>query len=245
MHSQIENEEIAERYVLGRLAPQEREAFEEHFFGCEECFQKVQDVERFRAGVRDAARRGLCNDALEHPLKRDWAVWLRWAFAVTACTTVALGLVIGWIVGGEIPSLRRELRSTAAQLHQEQQARAEIEQKLASAERPEGNIPFVLLEASRAAEKPESVILAGGAKRLVVWIETGPTRYQSFRMQVFAPGDRLVLSLDHLQRGGYGALAASLPADQLPIGDLRITLTGLNPPPASLLGEYRLKVARQ
>lgn len=244
LHSHIENEEIIERYVQGQLAPDERHAFEEHFFGCEECFEKLQAAERFRAGFRDAARRGLLSDASEVAFKRDRAGWFQWAFAFTACATLALAVITGWIFLKEIPSLRQELQHTVAELQRERQASAEIDQRIASAEQPEANVPLVMLAASRAAEGQQPIVLPRGAKHLVVWVEIGPTRYRTFRMQAFSPGDHLLTSLDHLERGAYGALAASLPIQQLPTGEIRITLTGQNPPPASLVGEYRLTVER-
>ena len=58
MHQQIEDEEIIERYVRNQLGAEERKAFEEHYFTCEECFGKLEATERFIAGVRDAGRRG-------------------------------------------------------------------------------------------------------------------------------------------------------------------------------------------
>ena len=245
MHSEIDREEIIERYVLGQLAPEERQAFEEHFFACDQCFQKVQDVERFRAGVRDAASRGLLNEESDPAIKVEQTTWFRWAFGATAFTTAVLALITGWIQTKEIPRLRQALRSTTTQLGMERQARSQLEQNIASANGAEPNVPLIMLQASRAAEKPNIVALATGAKRLIVWIEIGPTRFHSFRMEVFASGDRPILSLDHLEQSSYGALSASLPAEQLPHGDLRIILTGQNPPPASLVGEYRLKIEKQ
>ena len=52
LHSQIENEEIIERYVRSQLTPEARRAFEEHFMGCDKCFEKLQTTERFIAGIR-------------------------------------------------------------------------------------------------------------------------------------------------------------------------------------------------
>lgn len=244
-HPQIESDEIIERYVLGRLAPDERQAFEEHFLACDGCFEKVQDVERFRAGIRDAAGRGSLNEELGQAVRTDNASWLRWAFAITACTTVVLALITGWILSRNMPALRQELHTTTAQLERERQAHADLEQQIASAEGPEPNVPFVMLQATRANEPPSAVTLASGAKRLIVWIEIGPTRYRSFQMEVFAPGDRLVLSLERLERSGYGALAASLPVAQLPTGDLRIIVRGQDPPPASLVGEYQIRIEKR
>jgi hypothetical protein len=244
LHSHTDNEDTIDRYVRGRLTPEERQSFEEHFFSCEQCFRAVQDAERFRAGIRDAARRGLLRDASEDALKLGRPTWFQWALALTACASLGLAVIIGWTHLREIPSLRQEVQRTAAQLQAERRARTDLEQRIASAEQAEANVPLVMLDASRAAERSQAVALPQTAKRLIVWMEIGPTRYRTFRMEVFSPGGHLVASLDHLEHGAYDALAASLPADQLPTGNLRITLTGQNPPPASLIGEYRLRVER-
>ena len=57
-HHEIEQDEIVERYVRHRLAADERLAFQEHYFACDECFAQVQTTARFVAGVRQAARAG-------------------------------------------------------------------------------------------------------------------------------------------------------------------------------------------
>jgi len=244
LHSQVENEEIVERYVRNQLAPEERQAFEEHFFGCEDCFGKLQDVERFQAGVRDAASRGLLSDTARAPFVTGRGVWFPWALAATACTALAFAALAAWTYFNQVPKLRGELDRAAAQLQAERRSRAELEQRTIPVEEAEANVPLVMLQASRAEEQPASILLQPGAKHLVLWIEIGPSHYRDFRLEVFSPEKRLVTSLDHLKRGPYGALAASLPADQLPAGDFRVTLAGQDPPPAALAGEYHLKIRR-
>lgn len=39
--SRIESEDVIERYVTGRLGPEEAEAFERHFFDCDRCWEEV------------------------------------------------------------------------------------------------------------------------------------------------------------------------------------------------------------
>src|SRR5438270_8453217 len=41
-HQQAINKMMAERYLLGELALQERDAFEEHLFDCSACFEQVR-----------------------------------------------------------------------------------------------------------------------------------------------------------------------------------------------------------
>jgi hypothetical protein len=41
-HQQAVNKMMTERYLLGELEPQERDAFEQHLFDCSECFEQVR-----------------------------------------------------------------------------------------------------------------------------------------------------------------------------------------------------------
>ena len=244
LHSQIENEDIVERYVRNRLAPDQRHAFEEHFLGCEGCFEKLQTTERFLAGIRDAAERGLLDDQSKDAFAGRPGTMFKWAFSAVTCAALLLAALTGWTYLSELPKLRGELERTAARLRAEQRSRAELEQRTVPAEQAEANVPLVMLQASRAGEEPAAVLLRPGDRRLVLWIETGPSRYREFRLEVRSQDDRLVTSLDRLERGPYGALAATLPADQLTSGDIRVRVSGQSPPPASLAGEYRFRVRR-
>ena len=41
----VAREQIAERYVTGELSDPDREAFEEHYFHCERCFDELKTVQ--------------------------------------------------------------------------------------------------------------------------------------------------------------------------------------------------------
>jgi hypothetical protein len=239
MHSEIEKAETVERYIRNQLAPAERQAFEEHFLGCDECFEKLQTAERFAAGMRNAAEHGLLQAAPRLPGVNPG--WFGWAFAATACLALILAGLVGWAYFLQMPRLRSELRETAAELAK--QARPQAEQA-APTEQAEAYVPLVMLQASRAEERPPIVTLKPQDDRLVLWIEPGPSRYHDFRLDVFSSSNHLLTSIDHLVMSRYGALAASLPTKQLLAGDFRITLTGQAPPPAALAGEYHLEVRR-
>ena len=239
MHAEIEKAEVVERYVRGQLPPEERQAFEEHFLACDECFEKLQTAERFAAGMRDAAERGF----LKAPPQVSSSGWFAWAFAATACIALVMAGLAGWAYFGRIPQLQSQLRQSTAQLEAEQQTPGRTEQALA-VEQAEANVPLVTLQASRAGGETAQVLLKPDNKQLILWIEPGPSRYREFRLEVFSSQNYLVTSVDHLAVGHYGALAASLPTKQLPAGDFRITLTGRDPPPGALAGEYRLQIRR-
>ena len=46
---QIERDEIAERYLLGRLSADEQERFEVHYFDCKRCLERLQVMEAAQA----------------------------------------------------------------------------------------------------------------------------------------------------------------------------------------------------
>ena len=240
MHSEIEKAETVERYVRNQLAPAERQAFEEHLLGCDECFEKLQAAERFAAGMHDAAERGLL-EVRSQPQGMNPG-WFAWAFAATACIALIMAGLVGWAYFAQTLRLRGELRQAVAQLKNEEQSQTRTEQAI-PLEQAEANVPLVMLQASRAREEAARVVLKPNDNQLVLWIEPGPSRYRDFRMDVFS-GDHLVTSVDHLSLSRYGALAAGLPTKQLPAGDFRITLIGQNPAPAALAGEYHLQVRR-
>lgn len=57
-HKNIEDEEIVERYVLGKLSPEEEKEFEEHYFSCDNCFKEVRRTEWLVNLLREQAKRG-------------------------------------------------------------------------------------------------------------------------------------------------------------------------------------------
>jgi tetratricopeptide (TPR) repeat protein len=85
---EIENSELAEKYILGQLGADEQQSYEEHYFQCSNCFEELQlrqtmqsELGKMRPGAPVVqARRG----------KIDWLAW----GAVAAALLVAAGL--GW-----------------------------------------------------------------------------------------------------------------------------------------------------
>lgn len=247
MHPQIEDEEIIERYVRNQLAEEERKAFEEHFFGCDDCFDKLQVAERFVAGVRDAARRGVLKDSAstEAMSAPRWGAWMFPTLAATSVATMALAVIAAWTLLFQMPKLRRELNQASADASAQREALAALEKQVASATQPETNVPLVMLQATRDPQASASqAVLPAGAGHLVLWIEAPSSKFRNFRLQVETEDHHPVVTLDHLERNAYGALAASLPATQLQPGEFRIMLAGEEPPPASLLAEYKLRIRR-
>ena len=243
LHAQIESEEVIERYVRNQLSPEERQAFEEHFFACGECFEKLQAAERFIAGVRDAAARGLLEGAPKAVPASVAGGWLRWALAACACAAVAFAALAAWLSLNRIPALDAELRQARAQLGVQRQRLTQLQQRAEARDLAQANVPLVILQSSRG-QAASIATLPPDARQLVLWVEIGPTRFRSYRLDIYSPANQPIASLADLIPGPQGALAVSIPSARLPAGDFRVTLRGQDPPPASLLGEYRLQIRK-
>jgi putative zinc finger protein len=242
MHARIDNEDIVERYVRRQLPPDDEHAFDEHLLGCDECFEKVQALERFQSGMREAADRGLLDDEAGTTSSRG--AWLPWAFALTTCTTVASTALAAWLYLDQLPQLRGERDQHAAELARERQSGIERAAP-ATLTQAEANVALVILQASRSRAQAAPVVLTSQSQHLVLWIDVAPSRYRTFHVDLKTPENRPVASVDGLQPNAYGALVASLPTDKLPAGTLRATLSGQDPLPAAVVGEYELSIERR
>ena len=54
-----DREQYAEDYLSGQLSENDKVAFEEHYFGCSDCFHAVQFREQYRSFIRDEAEKQL------------------------------------------------------------------------------------------------------------------------------------------------------------------------------------------
>lgn len=125
-HHEIEQQDIIERYVRHQLQPAERRTFQEHYFGCEQCFAQVQSNAKFIAGVQRSSRVGVLSEGARTvasaPAASWWANWFSPAFALAATACLLLAVTLGWIVLKQIPQLQAEIA-------QERQAREAAEQR--------------------------------------------------------------------------------------------------------------------
>lgn len=245
MHQDIEDQEIIERYVRNQLPLDERRAFEEHFFGCEECFAKLQVMERFIAGLDDAGNRGLLDSSpgSEPSPARAWDSWMVPTLGASFSAAIVLAIVAGWTLFSQMPKLRKQLTQASADVSAQRAAIASLQRQLSFVTQAEPNVPLVMLQATRYASVNEAV-LSPGVGHLVLWVEVPGGKFRSYRLQVETEDHHPVATLDHLERNSYGALAVGLPAEQLQPGEFRIMLTGEEPSPASLLAEYKLRIRK-
>jgi hypothetical protein len=168
-HTDIHQNEVIERYVRGQLQPDERQAFEEHFFICDECFEQVQVNERFIAGVHYAARAntlapGVGQSSITKP-DSPWLTWLKPVLLITTTASLILALAVGWLLFYRMPAMRNELASerqsreeteqrnrqslddTQQEFYNERRERARLENELRQRSPGSSNTPTLLAEA--------------------------------------------------------------------------------------------------
>lgn len=108
-HSEAVELMATERYLLGELPSEQKEAFEEHLFGCPEC---ALDVRAGAAFVQEAKLQlpGFVAPApapakpRPEPKQRSWFSWWRPAFAVPAFALLLI--IVGYQNLATIPGLR-------------------------------------------------------------------------------------------------------------------------------------------
>jgi Putative zinc-finger len=246
-HEDIDERGMVEAYVRRKLAPEDSAAFEEHYFQCGKCFDDVQLVEKFVAGVEHAARIGLLGkEAERRPKRRTW--WTP-AFASAAAAGVVLASVLTFVVfvrqSARETRLRQEIEQVLSQARASQARIAQLEQLAALDAGPEANVPVVILTASRSADSANQVQLGSEARRALLWIDVPAQPPEArFRVTITTPDTRLSKSIHGLKRNTSGALAASLPAADLPAGSYNVRLFN-EKSPGQPIAEYRLTVARR
>ena len=77
-----------ERYVLGQMTDAEQQAFEEHYFGCDECFGRLETLRIIHSAARTVKTRS----------SPRW--WLQGAAGIAAAVAIAVGL---WLAYGRHP----------------------------------------------------------------------------------------------------------------------------------------------
>jgi anti-sigma factor RsiW len=231
-HQQI-TEGTIERYIRREMGAEDRREFEEHLLDCSECFEEVQLLERFVAGVRHIGRIESRPQAVAH---REW----RWLAPALAAVLTAVLVVAGVWIGTLRRSLSAEIRARQAAM----QAAEVRPVPDTSAELIAGNLPVAVLNATRAAGREAVLSVPVGAREVALWMDVelggGDRR---FALAISADTGREVATIAGLTRNTEGAVAVMLPAAKLPAGRYTIRLS--SEAPSRLLAQYNLKITAQ
>lgn len=114
-HAEALKQKATERYFLGEMKPSEKDAFEEHFFGCNDCATDIKSTAALMDNAREffrtefAAQAGRAEKRAQNP---GWFAWLRPAYAMAAMAVLVA--VIGFQSLVTIPNARRRGTETTA-----------------------------------------------------------------------------------------------------------------------------------
>jgi hypothetical protein len=183
-HLQIEESDLVDRYLLGRLLPEEQARFEEHFVDCQECLDRLETSASFRRGVKTA----IAEDAMQSSVYVQAGIlaWLlrrnRWQ--QITLLLIAIALLIGpsafFImknrrVQEELDHAKRDSLEWQRQYEAQQKKRNELEQELQQAkqnseqhqqqtvpneptnelDRPQSRVPVFALNIVRSANSSQ------------------------------------------------------------------------------------------
>jgi anti-sigma factor RsiW len=176
-HTYIEENQVVDRYVMGKLPPDEAGRFEEHYLSCPECLDRLALAESLERGFKRAAGQ----DAARLAATRQLAVvaWLSRlsrsrqasALLLTFFCVLALPSLLAYRKIGELAAtratlerereaagsrttaeagkLRADLEASQRDLAREREARSRAAEQLAQATRPQENVPILFLNAER------------------------------------------------------------------------------------------------
>lgn len=163
-HTDIEEQQIAERYVMGTLPAAEAERFEEHYLSCPECLERLDLAESMQRGFKRAAGQDAARLAGARQLA--FVAWLARLgrsrqMGVLAMALFVLAVLPAGLALREIGQRERELARTRSVLEQERGRSAAGAQSAETAENLRSE-----LDASRRDLAAEREARAGAAGQL-------------------------------------------------------------------------------
>lgn len=154
-HAEIEELEIADRYLRGKLPPEDAARFEEHYLYCQECLDRLELGESMERGFKRAAGQ----DAARVAASRQVAL-LAWLarlgrsprMAALAMAVLVVAVVPGLIGLREVRERDQALADARAALEQERQRSASGSQIAAEAARLQAELEANLRELNHEKE---------------------------------------------------------------------------------------------
>ena len=109
-HKTAEQTMAVEKYLLDEFSPEDKDAFEDHFFSCDECAREIKLGAAFMNHAKESLKRvpAIAPAVIPpKPVKKQWLSWLSPAFAVPA-----MALMLGVVAFQnliQLPAMHQEL----------------------------------------------------------------------------------------------------------------------------------------
>jgi hypothetical protein len=210
-HGQALEQMTAERYLLNELAPEEREAFEEHLFDCSECALDVRAGAAFVEEAKIQLPELVAAPRLPNPLtasqaagkRAGWFNWFRPAFAVPAFA--ALLLVVGYQNLVTYPALRQSAETPR------------LAPLIATHGATRGAAPIAV-----NADRKEGVALPIGLEQ-----EPGMPAFATYSFELSDPAKKIVWTSSTSLADAGQRLLLELPGGMLRDGTYTLAITGI------------------
>jgi hypothetical protein len=272
-HGQIDAGNVAERYVTGRLAPEEAAAFEEHYLDCPECCARVEAAQRLERGMRRLAEEAAAGfPGISRPARRSPSPRL----ALAAAALLAVALLPAWLGlrevrqlrgevsearealsraraerrpaagSGRLAALDRDLAAARRDLAQETEKREALAREVEAGRRPQVNLPVLPLTSTRGGQEgpPRTLILPKEPGWIALWAEPGDTGFPAYRATLRGARGVEVFRAGGLELNDLGALLVTVHSTSLAPGDYRLEIDGLPGAGApAAVGRFTLRVA--
>lgn len=232
-HARIDENQIADRYLMRKLDEAERRSFEEHFVDCAECLERLEAVGGLREGLKELpAGRSRATTSLHPFAPRARPLQI---FLAAACLVVAAGASLFFYA--ETRRTRRELEAVRQASEKSRQREAELEGALARertlrhppsdtalsalAAAPLAATVFTLNVTRGASREPGNRILLPEVPGWIVLLFDRPDRpaVSGFRIRLSTSGGHSVSDPVAASAASGGMLAVSIPSTLLASGD--------------------------
>lgn len=269
-HQAIDAGNTAERYVTGRLAPEEAARFEEHYLDCPACCARVEAAERLQRGLRRLAEEA----ASGAPGGSRFTRWSRSpGMGLAAAAMLAIALLPAWWQLREIQRLRSdlgstrealaraqadtgsadrlaavegELQKTRRDLAAETEKHEALARELAADRQPQASLPVVPLTPVRGgpADGPvRTLALPESPGWVALWVEPGDADFPAYRATLRTARGAVVFQAPRLALNDLGALLITVHSTSLSPGAYRLDLDGLPPAGAPIaVGRFPLRI---
>jgi len=249
-HRIIEEQNVAESYVAGQLAPEEEAQFEEHLLECRECRERVGWAEDLRDSFRAlAAEEGTPAPARvlrwrPRPGRRLWLASAAAALFLLAIALPAWLLLEQGRLRAELDAARRTppreperpsaaevaaRRRLTEELQAERRKNDELAGRLAALTRPQVNAALFSLGLVRGEEAANRVVVRREPSWIVLSIESPAPDVDTYEAALLDARGRTVWRGAGLHPTAADTLVLGLYSDLLPPGAYRLVLTGRPP----------------
>jgi hypothetical protein len=243
-HAYVEEHQLVDGYLRGRLAEEEAARFEEHYLSCPACLDQLELAEALHQGFRQVAG----EDVARLTAARQLAVvaWLARLGRSRQAALLVSGLLVLLIVPGlalwrssRLDLALRSAQAAGTERHGETaRLRADLEQareehrriagELADARRPQANVPILYLSPERGEgdEPTRRLRLPAKPGWVVLSFTLEPPHPGSYGLVLEGKDGKEIWRESGVRPDALDTVTLSLPTRLLAPGDYRLVVLG-------------------